>query len=154
MYIRHGRMCVCLSVCLSLATFPHYCTDPDITWGNHGTGCPLIVHYWADLRLVHGIRCYDNRSPNAKCQRVFVLALCLVLCYFVYDFCAHSRQILKTPLTVTSAERVMLHQTSDTSNSHQMRHCCFCTRSNVWTEVRKQIGRRKLLSCLWSPYVT
>jgi len=23
-----------LSVCLSLATFPHYCTDPDVTWVN------------------------------------------------------------------------------------------------------------------------
>jgi len=35
---------VCLSVCLSLAAFPHYCTDPDVTWGN-GTGCLLVVHY-------------------------------------------------------------------------------------------------------------
>jgi len=25
-------MAVCLSVCLSLAAFPQYCTDPDITW--------------------------------------------------------------------------------------------------------------------------
>jgi len=25
---------VCLSVCLSLAAFSHYCTDPDATWGN------------------------------------------------------------------------------------------------------------------------
>jgi len=23
---------VCVSVCLSLAAFPHYCTDPDVTW--------------------------------------------------------------------------------------------------------------------------
>jgi len=29
----HGR----LSVCLSLAAFPHYCTDPAVTWGN-GSG--------------------------------------------------------------------------------------------------------------------
>jgi len=27
---------------------------------------------------VHGFRCYDNIAPNAKCQRVLVLALCLV----------------------------------------------------------------------------
>jgi len=26
----HGRMC--MSVCLSLAAFPHYCTDPDVIW--------------------------------------------------------------------------------------------------------------------------
>jgi len=37
------------------------------------------VHYWADLESVHGFRCYDNKSPNVKCQRVLVLALCLVL---------------------------------------------------------------------------
>jgi len=28
MYVGHGRLCVCLSVCLSLAAFPHYCMDP------------------------------------------------------------------------------------------------------------------------------
>ena len=49
MYTGHARLCVCLS----LAAFPHYCTDPDITWGN-GKGCPLVVHYWADLQSVHG----------------------------------------------------------------------------------------------------
>ena len=45
----------------------------------------------ADLQSVHGFRCYDNVAPsvlaidahdsiveNAKCQRVLVLALCLV----------------------------------------------------------------------------
>jgi len=49
----------------------------DVTWGN-GSGCPLVVHYWADLQSVHGFRCYDNIVPNAKCQRVLVLAVCLV----------------------------------------------------------------------------
>jgi len=41
-------VCVCVSVCLSAAVRPHYCTDPDVTWGR-GRGCPLVVHYWADL---------------------------------------------------------------------------------------------------------
>ena len=51
--IGHARLCVCLSVCLSLAAFPHYCTDLDVTWWN-GTGTrPLIAHYWADLQSVH-----------------------------------------------------------------------------------------------------
>ena len=54
MYIGHGRLCVCLTVCLSLAAFPHYHTDPDVTW------CPVVVHYWADLQAVHGFRCYGN----------------------------------------------------------------------------------------------
>jgi len=39
-----------VSVCLSLAAFPHYCTDPDVTWGTV-RGCPLVVQYWADLQL-------------------------------------------------------------------------------------------------------
>ena len=30
---------MCLSVCLSAAVLPHYCTDLDVTWG-HGRGCP------------------------------------------------------------------------------------------------------------------
>ena len=78
-----------MSVCLSLAAFPHYCTDPDVTWGN-GRVCPLVVHYWADLQSVHGFRCYDNihacklialyaaNAYSAKCQQVLVLALGLV----------------------------------------------------------------------------
>jgi len=69
---------VSVCVCLSLDTFPHYCTDPDISWGN-GREFPLVVHYWADLQPVDGFHCYDNIAPNAKCQQVLVLALCLVL---------------------------------------------------------------------------
>ena len=34
MYIGHGRLCVSPSVFLSIAAFPHYCTDPDVTWWN------------------------------------------------------------------------------------------------------------------------
>jgi len=77
MYIGHARLCVCLSVCLSLAAFPYYCMDPDVTWRN-GRGWPLVLHRWADLQSVSGFRCYDDIAPNAKCQRVLVLALCLV----------------------------------------------------------------------------
>jgi len=43
-------------------------------------GVPLVVHYRVDLQSAHGFRCYDNIPPNAKCQRVLVLALCPVLC--------------------------------------------------------------------------
>jgi len=55
-------MRVCVSVCLFLAAFPHYCTDPDVSWGNGSARCPLVVHYWADLQSVHGFRCYDNMA--------------------------------------------------------------------------------------------
>ena len=49
------------SVCLSAASCPHYCTDPDVTWGS-GRGYPLVVHYWTDLQSVHGLHCYGNTS--------------------------------------------------------------------------------------------
>jgi len=62
-------VCVCLSVWLFLAACPHYCTGPDVTWGN-GRGCLLVVQYWADLQLVHEFCWYDSIAPNAKCQRV------------------------------------------------------------------------------------
>jgi len=39
MYMGHGCLCVCVSLCLSLAAFPRYCTDLGVTWGN-GKGCP------------------------------------------------------------------------------------------------------------------
>jgi len=52
-----SRASVCLSVRLSAAACPHYCTDLDVSWGS-GRGCPLVVHYWADLQSVHGLRCY------------------------------------------------------------------------------------------------
>ena len=63
-------MCVCVCVCLSAAVRPHYCTDPDVTWG-HGRGCPLVVHYWADLQSGHGLRCYgNNANPSYKLSSI------------------------------------------------------------------------------------
>ena len=38
MYSGHAHLSVCV-FCLSLAAFPHYCTDPDLTLEN-GRGCP------------------------------------------------------------------------------------------------------------------
>jgi len=32
MYSGHARLSVCVSVCLSAAACPHYCTDRDVTW--------------------------------------------------------------------------------------------------------------------------
>ena len=39
---------------------------------------PSSCALFADLQSVHGFRCYDSRAPNVKCQRVLVLAVCLV----------------------------------------------------------------------------
>ena len=86
---------VCVFVCLSLAAFPHYCMDPDVTRGN-GRGCPLVVHFWADLQSVLGFCSYDNIAPNAKCQPVLVLALCLVYCntvIFKLKDCSSSQEV-------------------------------------------------------------
>jgi len=73
MYIGHTRLSVCVSVCLSLAAFPHYCMDLDVTWGN-GRGCPLVVHCWADLQSVHGLlRCYESTVSNANVSECLYL---------------------------------------------------------------------------------
>ena len=53
------RAFVCLCVCLFAAACLHYCTDPDITWGSC-RGCSLVVHCWADLQSMHGLRCCGN----------------------------------------------------------------------------------------------
>ena len=71
----HSRLCVCLSASRRIPALLH---GPGCKLGN-GRECPLVVHYCADLQSVHGFLCYDNIAPNAKCQRVLVLALCLVL---------------------------------------------------------------------------
>jgi len=55
MYCGHARL-VCLSVRGRMSTVLH---GPDVTWRS-GRGCPLVVHCWADLQLVHGLRCYGN----------------------------------------------------------------------------------------------
>jgi len=89
MYSSHDLLCVCLS----LSTFP-----PRRKMGN-GRGCPLVVHYWAHLQSVHEFRCYDNTEPNAKCQRVLVLAVCLV--NFVVIIYSSSNNDMKT---TTSAD--------------------------------------------------
>ena len=65
-------------MCLRLAAFPHYCTHPDVTWGNC-RGYPVVAHCCVDLQSAHGFYCYDNMALNMKCLRVLVLALYLVL---------------------------------------------------------------------------
>jgi len=83
MYCGQARLCVCLSVCLSAAACQQYCTDPDVTWGVVGR-CPLVVHYWADLQSVHGLRCYGNitRTRNVSEYEYMLVLLCLV--YFCH----------------------------------------------------------------------
>ena len=50
---------------------------PGCNLGN-GRGCPLIVHYWADLQSVHGLRCYDNIVRTRNVSECLYSLLCLV----------------------------------------------------------------------------
>ena len=66
---------ICLCVCLCVCPRPDTHTtaqNPDVTWGR-GRGCPLVVHYWADLQSAHELRCYGNITRTlvyAGCARV------------------------------------------------------------------------------------
>jgi len=53
MYTGNGRLCVCVSVPRRIPTLLH---GPGCKLGKQ-YGCPLVVHYWADLQSVHGFRC-------------------------------------------------------------------------------------------------
>jgi len=63
MYCGHARLCVCLSVSVR-GRMPTLLHGPGYNLGS-GRGCPLVVHYWADLQSVHGLRCNGNitRTP-------------------------------------------------------------------------------------------
>ena len=66
-YISSEAKCIVVTtICVSVCPSPHshYCTDPNVTYGN-GRGCPLVVHYLADLQAVHGFHCCDNIAPIA-----------------------------------------------------------------------------------------
>jgi len=63
-------------VCLrTLNTCPHYCTDPDVTWGMI---LPLVVHYWTDLQSLHEFRYYDNIALKRNVSEYFFLYACLI----------------------------------------------------------------------------
>jgi len=67
----------------------------DVTWGS-GRGCPLVVHYWADLQSVHGLRCYGNirRTRNVS-EYMLVLAVCLVFVFFGLTLITGAISLLK-----------------------------------------------------------
>ena len=60
-----SRASVCLSVCLSAAVCPHYCTDPDVTWGS-GRGCPyaLLGEFAIGARVT--LLWQHNANPSYK----------------------------------------------------------------------------------------
>ena len=76
--------------------------------------CMCAVHercqYTNKKIHMHGFRCYDNIAPNAKCQRVVVLALCPVrLCiYSVQPNCS------ATPAALQACGRGQTDRQTDT----------------------------------------
>ena len=85
-HIRHSRgkmYSVVTVVCVSDCPLTHSHTTrwTRLRFGGMvgGAQCRIDVHYWTDLQSLHGLCCYDNIAPNAKCQWVLVLALCLVM---------------------------------------------------------------------------
>jgi len=98
-------VCVCVCVCLSAAACPHYYTDPDVNWGL--VGMPLVVHYWADLHSMHGLRCYGNitRTRNVS-EYMLVLAVCLVFAV-AHTNCHSEYLIFHKMLNRTSLDRLL-----------------------------------------------
>ena len=76
LYIGHALLCVCVSVCLSVAAFLHQCMDPDVSWKN-GRGAAQLCTI-GGFAISAGVSLLWQYSPNTKCQRVLVLTLCLV----------------------------------------------------------------------------
>jgi len=75
--------CVCVSVCMSVrGRMPTLLHGPGCNLRS-GRGCPLVVHCWADLQSVHGLRCYGNitRTRNVI-EYMLVLTVCLVIFSF------------------------------------------------------------------------
>ena len=67
---------------------------------------------------MHGFRCYDNIAPNAKCQRVLVLALCLVVK-------VHKLVVVRLACTQNAVRSVDLSRVSVAADTiqHNVRHC-------------------------------
>jgi len=80
-YFGHARLCVCLSICLSVrGRMPALLHGPRCNFGSGRDAPPPIVHYCADLQPVHGFRRYGNitRTRNVS-EYTLVLALwCIV----------------------------------------------------------------------------
>ena len=76
-YIGRGLLCVCVSVCLSLAAFSYCCTDPAVSWGMHGS-CALLGEFSIGA-LVSLLRVRCGLSSNIKHYRTLLLLLTVTL---------------------------------------------------------------------------
>jgi len=101
-------VCVRVSVCLSLAAFPHYCTDPDVTWGN-GSGvpssCALIGRIGAQVLLLwqHSAECEISASACTRCMPGY---------YFGHT--CTKPQLVKTQMCNCAAKQTQLNSCTTT----------------------------------------
>ena len=119
MYFGHARLCVCVSVCLSVCgRMPTLLHGPGCNLGS-GRGCPLVVHYWADLQAVHGLRCYGNTRNAWQCPAAIRQAHrtphALRTCW---------RRLPSPAITSTRLLRSRRHLRRGRSISSILRECC------------------------------
>ena len=88
MYSGHARLCVCRSA----AACPHYCADPDVTWGMVGVlpSCALLGGFAIGARVSFA---YDNIARTRNVSECSVFALCLVMLVEVSSSTAYTNKI-------------------------------------------------------------
>jgi len=68
MYCVHARLSICVSVCVSVsaAACPHYCTDPDATYGSDRE-CPPSCALLGGFAIGARVALLRQHNANAKC---------------------------------------------------------------------------------------
>ena len=83
MHIGHGRLCVCVTVCMSVPRrIPTLLHRSGCNLWRNGGGALYLCTIGRICNRCTGLVAVTT-APNAKCQRVLVLALCLA--YFIID---------------------------------------------------------------------
>ena len=102
------RPSVCVSVCvsnMSLAAYPHYCTDPDVTWGIVGGALQLCTIGRICNRCT-GFVAMTTQHRTRNVSECSVLALCLVpyvMLSAVAHTCSYSHIATEENSTTTAA---------------------------------------------------
>jgi len=82
MYTGHALLCVCLSAVPPAC--PHYCTDPDVTWGMAGVPCSCAllgrIAIGARILLLCQHRTNGERTVLASDTFTFAICYCLSVC--------------------------------------------------------------------------
>jgi len=127
-------------VCLSAAPCPHYCTDPDVTWGS-ASECLLVVHCWVGLQSEHRLRCYGNITRTRKRQPVHACTCSmpshsivftrttLASAVFTVVVCLSVRSSVTSRCSTETAKRRITH-TAPYDSPWTLVFCCRKSRQN------------------------